>query len=330
MTLYINNSTGEVGSQADFILEDGRRDWHKRKKMTNNLADIVKEYDVERAHILRGCGTYLYFGDTGQKLKLLSANFCRLRICPMCSWRRSLKLGAECNRMYEVMARDGYDKHVFVTLTVKNVTADELNTAIDNLCNSFVRFSRSVWFKRSFLGSYRALEVTYNADNNTYHPHLHVLLTCNEKYFIRGSGLYWTKDDLIRRWRKSAHLDYDPSVSIETIKPKDGQNMTAACAEICKYPTKVMSFVSLKDKLLRVEVCHTIDTVLAGRRLILFSGIQAEYRRKLRYDDNPENGDLINVSGENVSEDYIREIVYTWRSGYYFPVDVKKLNAVVS
>ena len=50
-----------------------------------------------RADRVSQCGSYLDFGvlPDGTK-KLVKANFCRDRLCPMCNWRRSLKLFRKC------------------------------------------------------------------------------------------------------------------------------------------------------------------------------------------------------------------------------------------
>jgi hypothetical protein len=50
-----------------------------------------------RADRVSQCGSYLDFGvlPDGTK-KLVKANFCRDRLCPMCNWRRSLSFIRKC------------------------------------------------------------------------------------------------------------------------------------------------------------------------------------------------------------------------------------------
>ena len=62
-----------------------------------------------RADRVSQCGSYLDFGvlPDGTK-KLVKANFCRDRLCPMCNWRRSLKLYSQVSQVMDVLESEGY------------------------------------------------------------------------------------------------------------------------------------------------------------------------------------------------------------------------------
>ena len=66
----------------------------------------IKKVEVlnNRAEKVENCATWLTYGKTTKaEFKLFYANFCRDRLCPMCSWRRSLKIfsqGVENNGRY--------------------------------------------------------------------------------------------------------------------------------------------------------------------------------------------------------------------------------------
>ena len=313
MNLYINHTTGEVKSQAEIELEDGRRDWKKRKRMTLNVAEMMSHYDPDRAALIRDCGTYLEFAITpdGER-KLHRANFCRQRMCSMCQWRRSIKLRWQADQIYQREHDRGY-KHVFVTLTVRNCKGDELTRTVDDLISAAQRWKRTELYKRAFVGSYRALEITYNAETDTYHPHLHYLMTVGEDYFRANNPDYITKDKLIAAWREAARLDYDPSVDIEAVRQRDGQTITSACAEICKYPAK-------SAQCPHWHVLKTIDYALRGRRLIQWGGITAKIRREMKMDDI-ESGNLIQTADDQNDGVSIEKVVYIWRYGFYMPMD---------
>lgn len=318
MTLYVDHTTGEAACQEDIELLDGKRNWIKRKIMTINVSKLMAVYDPERAAKIKGCGTYLEFALNPDGTKRLhAANFCRERLCPMCQWRRSIKLGWQADQIYRKLTDEGY-KHIFVTLTLRNCAAPELNATTDKLLGAFARLKRAALWQRAVRGSYRALEITYNKEADTYHPHLHILATVDGSYFDSSNADYIDKTRLINAWRRALGVDYDPSVDIEGITQREGQSMTSACAEVCKYPCKSAEIHSS-------NVLQTIDYALRGRRLIQWAGVAANVRRELELDD-VESGNLVQTSGEVPGEDELQKIVYVWRYGLYIPVDYKLLQ----
>lgn len=317
-SLYVHSITGELFCQEDIELKDGSRNWEGRKKMTDKVRRMMEHYDKHKADELKRCGTYLGFIRTpDNSLKLATANFCRQRLCPLCQWRRSLRLAVQSDKVYRELNRRGY-RHLFVTLTVKNCPRGELSAAVDHLVDSARGLFRSVAFRRSFVGAYRAIEVTYNSSEKTFHPHLHMILTVTKDYF-EDESLYWDSDKLTKRWRKSAHLDYDPVCDIRIIRQKEGQTLTSACVEACKYPAKTAEVNSWR-------VLQEIDEALKGRRLLSWWGVTADVRRELALAD-VEDGDLVHTDDEAVKmEEDLEKIVYVWRHGLYIPLDMKKIE----
>lgn len=316
MPLYVDCTTGETFCQDDIELDDGRRNWKERKKMSLDVAKLMRQYDRERAAKIEQCGTYLEFAiDSGEK-KLHAANFCRERMCPMCQWRRTIKLRVQADKIYAVECARGY-QHIFVTLTMRNMPAPELSSAIDRMCTAFAKWMRHKDFRKSFVGYYRAIEVTYNAVDNTYHPHLHIMLTVPDDYFRSDNPNYWTHERIMDTWRTLMGLDYDPIVHVEGVRPREGQTITAACVELCKYPTKTAEVRSS-------AVLETIDYALRGRRLIQWGGLTAKVRRELALDD-VESGNLIHTDDAVADGVPLETVVYVWRHGFYCPMDVKPL-----
>ena len=139
-TLYDVSPTGKV------------RPWRLHRLESEQLAEAfwtisarMPDQSQAVAYALRGdrvsaCATGAVFevhkDRDLQYLTLTHANFCRDRLCPMCQWRRSLKMGAqaravvdECDRVK--MSRDGVGyRWMLLTLTQANV--DEVRkTATD-------------------------------------------------------------------------------------------------------------------------------------------------------------------------------------------------------
>lgn len=317
--LYFDDTTGEVFCQEDIELCDGGRKWKERKLMSIKVAKLMGAYDPDRAWKIRRCGTYLLFvqDPTGAR-KLHNANFCRERLCPMCMWRRSLRLAVQGDKIYKRLVDDGY-QHVFLTLTVRNCAAAELSTTIDALYDGYRRLSRSVKWKRAFHGAYISLEVTYNSEKRTYHPHLHLILSASPDYFSKSAGLYWSKNAFIAAWRDAMRLEYNPSVKIEAVHQKPGQSLTSAVVEVCKYPFKSAEVPTS-------DVLQVIDYALRGRQLIRWTGVAARVRRELKLED-VESGSLVHTDDDNVEvTDETIKIAYAWRHGFYIPIELKQVE----
>ena len=77
------------------------RDWDEKKKMNEKLSEILKVFhnkypellSLNRLNQITDCASYLKYGITEEgRKKLTEANFCRFRFCPVCVWRKSLKM----------------------------------------------------------------------------------------------------------------------------------------------------------------------------------------------------------------------------------------------
>lgn len=76
--------------------------WNKQREATEILGEYLQHYKEFKRWGIRAvnCANFLNFRfeidkETGEiKLKLVSADFCKLRHCPVCNWRRSLRLKA--------------------------------------------------------------------------------------------------------------------------------------------------------------------------------------------------------------------------------------------
>ena len=174
-----------------------------------------------KAALCRTCGSYLRFGvlEDGSS-KLLEANFCKLRLCPACSFRRSLRTFANISQVMDLLEPLGY-KYLFLTLTVRNVAPADLSDALSMMAKGFNRFLSNKAVKRRVLGMIRSTEVTFNDNDNSVHPHYHLILAV-EKSYRREAEQYFTTEDWAKVWGKSCRLDYLPVTDIRTIRDMQG------------------------------------------------------------------------------------------------------------
>ena len=83
---------------------------------TQFLSAIYAEgIDSKKAARLYTCGNALGFHqDEDGKKKLAAANFCHVRLCPLCSWRRSLKLFGQTSQILDYMGQNGDYRYIFI------------------------------------------------------------------------------------------------------------------------------------------------------------------------------------------------------------------------
>lgn len=284
------------------------RPWAVHKVSNTYLAIAYDEVDTSKAVRLRDCASWLDFNRTEDGLKLHRANFCRVRLCPMCAWRRSLKTYGQVRKIVSV-AQEKY-AFIFLTLTVRNCYPDELSETLDLLSKSWNKFIGYKAVKTVVKGYYRATEVTHNLEYDTYHPHFHCLLAVNKSYFSGKS--YLKHDKWVELWKKALKVEYDPQVNVQRVK---GQNIDGICAEVAKYATKSGDILCFDDWDLTVDTVRVLDKAFNNRRFIAFGGVFKEIHKQLNLDD-VENGDFIHEDDESAFEMPEDTVLYAWHSGY--------------
>jgi len=310
-------------------------DWEGKKLNTLDLAESYRRLGYDnKFYRVRDCGTFLEFKKyQDNSLKLNQANFCKVRLCPMCSWRRSLKIYGQVSKVMDVVV-DLYNyDFVFLTLTCKNVSGEDLSNSIDNLFYAFNKMTKRKRFKESIKGFFRSLEITHNLDTNsiwfdTYHPHFHIILVVNKSYF-KKSDLYITQSDWTDIWKSCLKVDYNPIVDVRRFNDANGKGISKSIAETAKYTVKSNDYIIKDDYTMEIiekmtdDAVFILDKALSHRRLTSFGGILKDIHKELNLDD-PEEGDLINTDNEDLRDDldYIIER-YHWNIGYkqYLKVD---------
>ena len=233
-----NNENGILETGTGEILSDPRkngkeRPWKMHKVNSLKLHELYKKALVldnnliseSRMKSLEECGDNLLFSvnDKNEK-RLKSANFCRIRTCPMCNWRKSLKMFGQTNKIAnKILEQLPTTRFIFVTFTVKNCSAEKLeetislmNQGFKDLTNKNRKLAITNKFKSNMLGYIRAMEVTYNQQEDTYHPHIHCIFAVKAGYF-KGNG-YIKKSDWQYIWGECCNTEYEPIVKVQTIK----------------------------------------------------------------------------------------------------------------
>lgn len=286
--------------------------WEPRKRDSQLMASALLVAGLKsHAYRMSDCGSNLTFGCSGDDWRLLSANFCRERLCPMCGWRRSLKLYAQLSKCLDWIRanKTGY-RYLFLTLTVVNVSGDALKAKLDQMIKGYYTLIYTPEIKRCLLGSYRTVEVTYNREHNTWHPHIHVLLCMSEDYFHGNNYLSHAK--WLQLWRDIMDDQSIREVNIKTCKPRsDGR---APIAELTKYITKSKAILTPDDMDKSAELVRTLHYAVTNRRLISYAGWLKEANKALNLDD-PEDGDLTVIDPDATIDKSLYDQIITYRWG---------------
>ncbi len=302
---------------------------------TLRLADIYRaagyEEYVKRA---RECSTYLQYNAMGDGRKTLqSANFCNLRLCPLCTARRARKAAYQLSQIMNLVQAEHGARYLFLTLTVKNVLGPELGDALKALTASWFRLVRHRQVVRSVPGWYRAVEITRNADDGSYHPHIHAVLAVLPEYFRRSSDLYISHAEWVRRWRQAARLDYDPSVRIQCATDDGSVDLRGRklVLEAAKYATKSSDYIDKRlDLETAAQVVRCYTEALWHRRMIAYGGWMKDAARAMGAENPEKDTDLVHIGDETIRSDVAELILdYHWNFGVGdYVLASKRLNAL--
>lgn len=351
---YINTES-EI-CQDENLAKEIETKFTSKRQASEVLAQSYERIGYEnKAQRVSNCGTLLEFRrplvdvsaplsasgsaeavGTSEGWKLHNANFCRDRLCPMCSWRRTYKVYSQISRIMDVIQNDYV--FLFLTLTVPNCSADELAQTIDKLQQGWHHLIHYKRFKTAAKGYFKVLETTRNTDRdssayNTYHPHLHNILAVKKSYLT--SRDYIQHSEWLEMWQKAMR---DPTITqVDIRRCKDKQDIKegeqavkalgSAVAEVAKYSVKSADFLGRfnNDGFLVApfpddeidEAVIILGSALHGRRLTALGGIFDEVAKKLQLDDC-ENGDLIHIDGSEMRPDVAYMIrKYNWSCGAY-------------
>jgi len=327
------NILGEI--LQDVKSNNDERPWRDKKMNGLKVSDSFRRLQLDkRAERTRYCGSFLEFSECANdgRKKLISANFCRDRLCPMCNWRRSGMLRGQILEILHSAVQEEKLKFIFLTLTIKNPMKDELSRTIDIMFDGFNRLFKYQKVNNVIVGWVRVLEVTRNNNKNsknydTYHPHFHVLMAVRPSYF-KGNG-YIRQEFWGDLWQKALRVDYRPHVGIEVVRPKRvGETVESAVAETAKYTVKESDYIH--DDIEEMDsVVEVLASSLKNRRLIGYGKIFKDVKAKLKLQDvESETADLIGNKKKECNcvlcGSILNETLYKWHMGYRNYVKIEK------
>ena len=189
----------------------------RRKEASEAMSVRLKKIGYKRrSERMSNCMSRVEYAicDVCGKVHITQTYLCRDRLCSICA------AGLARKRWWSMMAAaeaannwDG-NKIAMLTLTIKNCKPSELQSTLKSMAYAFRLLTNRKFWKSNVLGYARQLEITYNSEANTMHPHYHIMLVLApeaDKLGVLGKNF-------AIEWKEVLQLNYNPIIS-EKILP---------------------------------------------------------------------------------------------------------------
>ena len=275
---------------------------NEKKKKNIKLADVIKDKVGETTlTAIQNCSYFMkfYANVTLEKRKLMMANSCNNRFCPMCAYRKARKEGLKHMIMMKKLKIDKKYSFIFLTLTAPSVPGEELEEEIRDYAKAFKRFSELKAFDNMNVGYIRKLELTYNKDRNDYNPHYHLIVCIKKSYF--KSRDYIKQKKWLEMWQLAKR---DKTITQVDIRKIELNKEDKSFLEISKYTAKDSDYLQSQD------VFNVFYDSLKGKQVITYNKVFKELAKK--YD----NGELDYLKDIDETK-YVYKVIYKWYQNHY-------------
>lgn len=297
---------------TDYNKDDGKWDYHKDSAEKITYFYEVSSDPTHKNYSKRivDCASILKFSflddDAGEsKLKLSNAQFCRVRLCPVCQWRRSMAWRARLFQNLPALLENHRNiQFIFLTLTVKNCDVSDLSETLSFMNEAFRKLRVRKEFVKCIKGFLRSTEVTKSSDGKA-HPHFHCILIVNKSYF--RSRDYIKSELWAQMWMECLKVDYLPIIDVRKIKMKNGMIEAKAVVETLKYTTKIEHLLDDKDWFL------TLTDQLFKKRFIATGGLFKDILK-----EEVSNQDMVTTGLDNDIEDFndAKSLYFGWNHSF--------------
>lgn len=251
--------------------------------VSKSLLESAEARQVRNGERCRGCALWIIYdifrnpADLILLHKLRCAQFCHVRLCPLCLWRKSLVWRSRFFQAWPLIEKSFPKVRYFhLVLTYPNCEVEELRETLDLMSLAWKRMiSRRDW---PAIGFFRSVEVTRNKKDGTSHPHFHVLMMVGSDYFsgrtymnINDWKVYWAS---AIEWKGDYERLRHPYLrAVKGIK-SEGVSVSQAVVEVAKYAVKFdYKFCTFLRKKEGQAWLRELDKQLLGTRAIATGGV---------------------------------------------------------
>jgi hypothetical protein len=217
-------------SPSEAEQKEGMETMEKRARSKYLTSGLLEELEALDSHIpysrARGCCRVVQQED-GE----LQCSYCRCRWCIVCN---RIRMGTILNEYLPILRLWEDEKGTFfVTLTAPNVKAEALRSRVKEMKKQLRYCRRSIRETRDM--DFRAVEnweVTFNGDEGTFHPHVHVAVRGKEQALS-------LREEWLKRWDEA-------NSGAQDVRKWDGTK--GGMKELAKYATKMIAPGEDKDR----------------------------------------------------------------------------------
>ena len=287
-------------------------DKYNLKKLKNQelINYIVKHVNDNTLMRINFCGEFLSFmaNEDLTKRKLHGGNFCGNRFCPMCAWRQSKKDALKISICMKYIELEHKKSFIFLTLTAPNITGDKLSDEINKYNKAFKKMFERKDVKAVNKGYIRKLEITYNENSNTYHPHFHVVMAVNNSYFTDRT--YIKQEKWLNMWREVME---NPDITQVDVRRMKKNTESKEISEIAKYAAKD------SEMMINQQVFDIFYEALKGRQILTYNGLFKDANKLFKEKK-------LDKYKEIDETEYVYFLLYRWGLGKYVETEFRELT----
>ena len=238
------------------------------------------------------------------KHKLRYAEFCHVRLCSTCMWRKSLSWRARFHAGFpSIMQNYPKARYFHLVLTVPNCPVTELRDNLKKINKAWDRMrARKTWPALCFL---RSVEVTRDSLGRA-HPHVHALMMVPSTYF-KGGG-YMSREDWRSYWAKGLGVTPESIIHPFVRAVKGGlDEVSKAVMEVAKYAVKMKTMEHLFKIKPGREWFLELDKQIQGTKAVTLGG---EIKRFIN-DKEITDEEMLNQDKE-ATEMVLKDLRYDW------------------
>lgn len=273
--------------------------WAEKKQLNTMMSDKMRRARMDmRAERMSQCADQIEITLCPKcgRYEISKAILCHDRLCPVCSWRLSLKRFAQMMQIVRALLDDHPTAPwSFMTLTVRNCAPDQLHYTLRRMAEAYNRMRQRKAFKGKIAGFARTVEVTYNASSNELHPHYHILIMWDDAADPLSDGARllnaWIascRDGLIASY-KGQHIEDVDGSGVDDLSHDDllrqstAEDLTRSVLETFKYTQKATDILKMP-----IPTFRAFADNMQGIRALSFGGLIKAYAARLGINEDEE------------------------------------------
>lgn len=279
-----------------------------------NIDKPIGNITENRIDRVKSCSNYFtaVADRTLQKSKIVKAIRCRDKFCPVCQKIKSTKNALAIEAMYNYLKDTTKLNYLFITLTAPNVKGDKLSEELNNYTSSFKRMIKTKKIEKINKGYIAKLEITYNFEEDTYHPHYHILMAVPNQYF-KNPDYYLKQNEWLEIWQKAKRDKNITQVDVRKVQNKNIDGISSEVLELAKYMAKSADYFNSLD------VFEIYYNETHKKRFMRYGGLFKESLKEFK------KGNLNKYINANAIDWYFI-IKYSYRSEGYEKQSIRNLT----